>query len=162
MKPPLALLCSLVLMLAFAVSTRAQTSPASSKPATKKAAPAKKAEAPPPKIDGIEISRGERGFLGVQMIEGNFKISFYDPNKKPVAADVARAVLRWDPKYKVGKEQVVLNRSDDGKSLVSPRNIRPPYNFKLIVTLIKEATDPDAGAAETVEGNETYVIDFRG
>lgn len=124
----------------------------------KKAEAAKKAESgkkEEPKIKGVVVPRGERGFLGVEMVEGTFKIAFYDAKKKPVEPDVTRAALRWDPKYKVGQERLVLNLDADGKSLSSPRIIRPPYNFKLFITLIKEAT-----AKEEPVG-ETHVIDFR-
>ncbi|MBL9201829.1 MAG: hypothetical protein JNL39_15065 [Opitutaceae bacterium] len=130
------------------------------------AAPAKKGDAAkkgegkapePAKIEGMEVARRGGGYLGVAMVGGTFKISFYDAKKKPVTADVARAVLRWDPKYKVGSERVVLNRTEDGKALASPRNIRPPYLFKLYITLLK-----DAAEGEVAEGaGETHVIDFR-
>ena len=137
--------------------------PTTTKAATEKTAPkktdgVKKAEPPKkeePKIEGVEVPRGEKGFLGVQIVNGAFKISFYDAKKKPAAVDVARAVLRWDPKYKVGQERVVLNVDSDGKSLSSPKPIRPPYNFKLFITLIKEATEKEDNVGET------YVIDFR-
>lgn len=122
--------------------------------AAKKSEPASKAEAP--KIDGMEVARAGGGFLGVQIVGATFKISFYDAQKKPVAPDVARAALRWDPKYKVGKESVVLNLSEDQKSLSSPRNIRPPYQFKLFITLLKETSASEEAAGETL------VIDFRG
>jgi hypothetical protein len=109
----------------------------------------------PAKIEGVEIARGEgKGYLGVQIVNSTFKINFYDAKKKPVAPDVARAALRWDPKYKVGEERVILNPSE--KSLASPKNIRPPYNFKLFITLFKE---PAEGADPVV--SENYVIDFR-
>lgn len=113
-----------------------------------------KKEEPPAKIDGIEIPRGEKGYLGIQIVNSTFKLSFYDAKKKPIAPDVARAALRWDPKYKVGEERVILN--PDEKSLTSPKNIRPPYNFKLFITLFKapaEGADPVA--------TENYTIDFR-
>jgi len=122
-------------------------------------APGKKAEPPsaeePATIEGMEVSRGERGFMGVQIVNGTFKIAFYDAKKKLIAPDVVRAALWWDPKYKVGRERVVLNLSGDGKSLSSPRAIRPPYNFKLFITLIKESTEAEDAAGET------HVIDFR-
>jgi hypothetical protein len=101
------------------------------------------------------VSRGERGFLGVEIVAGSFKITFYDAKKKPIAPDVSRAALRWDAKYKVGQERLVLNPDADGKSLSSPKTIRPPYNFKLFVTLIKEATE----GADPV--GETHVVDFK-
>ena len=120
--------------------------------AAKKGEPEKKEE---PKIKGITVARGERGFLGVEIVNGAFKITFYDAKKKPVEPDVARAVLRWDPKYKVGQERIVLNPDADGKSLSAPRTIRPPYNFKLFITLIKEPSEKEDPVGET------HVIDFR-
>ncbi len=111
-----------------------------------------------PKIEGMEVARTGGGFIGVAITGSTFKISFYDAKKKPVAADVGRALLRWDPKYKVGAERVVLNRTDDGMALASAKNIRPPYLFKLYITLLKSAAEGDA--ADTA--GETYVIDFRG
>ncbi len=122
-------------------------------------APAKKAEAPP-KIEGMEIARGAKGFLGLQLVGGTFKLSFYDLKKKPVAPDVARAMLRWDPKGKVGQERLVLNR--DGLALSSPRPVKPPYAFKLFITLIPEGGATGDGAEAAAPAGETIVVDFRG
>lgn len=123
------------------------------KQAPKKKEEKKKEE---PKIKGIVVPRGERGFLGVEMVNGAFKITFYDAKKKPVAPDVARAALRWDPKYKIGQERLVLNPDADGTSLSNPKTIRPPYVFKLFITLLKDASEKEEAVAET------HVIDFRG
>ncbi len=121
---------------------------------------AKKADAPkteaPPQIEGIVVPRGALGFMGVEIVNSTFKISFYDAKKKPTKADVTRALLRWDPKYKAGSERLLLSVSEDGKSLTSPRNIRPPYLFKLFITLMKDGAEGEDGAGET------HVIDFRG
>lgn len=150
MKTTAALLCLLVL----AGSVAAQDAPAPAKAAPKNGEPAK-AE-PAPVIEGIVVPRGALGFMGVQIVNSTFKISFYDAKRKPAKADVTRALLRWDPKYKKGSERVVLNVSEDGKSLSSPRDIRPPYLFKLFITLLK-----DGAEGEDASG-ETHVIDFRG
>ncbi len=125
---------------------------ADAKAATK--APAKPEEKPG-KIDGMEIPRGAKGFLGIEVKDGMFKLSFYDAKKKPVAADMDRAALRWDAKYKVGEERLVLTPGPDGKALTAGKNIRPPYNFKLFITLIREAKDGQDAV------NESHVIDFR-
>ncbi len=132
------------------------TLPAKNAPAAKApAAKTVKKEEPPPKIEGITSPRG-KNFLGIQIVNGTFKRSFYDEKKKPMAADVSRAVLRWDPKYKVGKERLLLGVGEDGKSLSSPKNIRPPYNFKLYITLLKDVSEAEDPAGET------FVIDFTG
>ena len=138
-----------------APGTGKAAAPAAGTKAADKAGKEKKEE-PPPKIEGMEIARGgDKGFLGVQIVNATFKINFYDAKKKPMAPDVARAALRWDPKYKIGEERVILNPAE--KALTSPRNIRPPYNFKLFITFFKE---PAEGADAVV--SENYTIDFRG
>ena len=158
MKTTLALLAVLGLML----SAAAQSAPSGKAAPDSKAAPGKadsdgkagkKDEAP--KIEGMEIARGNRGYLGLQIVNGAFKMSFYDAKKKPTAPDVARALLRWDAKYKVGQERLVLNPGGDGTSLAAPKTIRPPYNFKLFITLVKDATENEEPVGET------HVIDFR-
>ena len=120
--------------------------------AAKKAEPKKKEE---PKIEGIVVSRGERGFMGVELVGGAFKITFYDKTKKPMEPDVIRAALRWDAKYKLGQERLVLNPTGDGKSLSNPKTIRGPHNFKLFITLVKEPTEKEDPAGEI------HVIDFK-
>ena len=146
MRTLLALLMAVMLVGALGAQT----------PAPKKAAPgaAKKAkkEEPPPKIEGQEIARKDGGFMGLLVADGKFKLSFYDKEKKPVPPDVGSAVLRWTPNYKSGDERVLLTPGGEN-ILTSERVIRPPYNFKLLMTLLR-----DAAAAETPE---TYVVDFR-
>jgi hypothetical protein len=119
---------------------------------TPKNEPAKKPE-PPAVIEGMTIPRGT-GFLGIAIVDSTFRLSFYDAEKKPVAPDVARAALRWPVKYQPGDERTVLNLASDGKSLASAFVVRPPYFFKLFITLIAEDAPSGAG--------ETFVVDFRG
>lgn len=148
------ILLAVLLALGLGAMAAAQTpkkAPAAKSPTEK--AGAKKEE---PKIEGVEVLRGERGFLGVQIVNGTFKLNFYDKAKKPTEPDVARAALRWDPKYKVGEERVVLNPTGDGKSLSSPKVIRPPHQFKLYITLIKEAIGEGQSPV-----SESFVIDFK-
>lgn len=116
--------------------------------AKKKAGKAK--EEPPPKIDGLEISRGDRGFLGIK-VDGGFRVNFYGRDRKPIAPDVDRIVLRWPVHYQPNDERATLTPAADGKGMVSPKLVRPPYRFKLYVTLLKDAAPADA---------ETYVVDF--
>lgn len=143
-----------LILLAVLLAAGAQAAPAN---AAAKAQPAAAKVEEPPKIEGMEVARAGGGFLGVAITGGTFKISFYDAKRKPAQADVARALLRWDPKYKQGSERVVLTLGADGKSLASAKTIRPPYAFKLFITLLKDA----AGSEETAAG-EVLVIDFRG
>lgn len=146
--------------LAFATAALAQSSPPSSsklridldqpaaptKVAPKKEEPkkddGKKKEADTPKIEGIEIPHG-KGFMGIQLVNSTFKLSFYDEKKKPTAPDVTRAALRWDVKYQPTPERTVLN-PDGGTALTSGKVVKPPYTFKLNITLIKGEGDDAA------------------
>jgi hypothetical protein len=115
----------------------------------KKMGDAKKKEEPPAKIEGIEIARGT-GFMGIQLVGGTFKLSFYDAKKKPVAPDVTRASLSWKVRYQSLPERTVLN--PDGNALTSAKVVKPPYSFSLAITLIKG--DGDAAATEN------FAVDF--
>jgi hypothetical protein len=112
-------------------------------------APDKKQEEP--KIPGLTIVRAKGGFLGLVVENSNFKLSFYDGKKKPVPVDVTRATARWPVHYTVYDERTVLNPSADGMALTSTKFVRPPYQFKLYLTLITEGSS---------EAPEDYVIDF--
>lgn len=147
MKSPV---CLLLLALALVLPAGAAT-PASS--AAKKA-PAEKKAAEKPKIEGQEVARGD-GFLGIQILNSNLRIAFYDAKRQPVAADLDRIVARWDPKYKVGEERVVLLPDGEGKVFTAGRAIRPPYQFKLFLTLVREAKPGREPLTETL------VVDFR-
>ena len=119
--------------------------------------PAKKPEAkkpdPVPTIEGITLERGSR-FLGIAVVDGNFRLSFYDEKKNPVAPDVSHAALRWPVKYQPMEERTVLNPAADGLSLTSPKIVRPPLIFKLYIALANPA-------GSEIQG-ETFVVDFRG
>lgn len=156
-----------VATLAFTAALLAQSSPPSSgglridldKPAEpaqpaprkddRKKDDTKKKEEPPAKIEGIEIPRGD-GFMGIQLVGGTFKLSFYDAKKKPVAPDVTRASLRWKVRYQSLPEQTVLN--PDGNALTSAKVVKPPYTFSLSITLIKGEGDTAA--------TENFTVDF--
>jgi len=122
--------------------------PLLAKPPVKSApAPAKQEEiakpegdAPEATIPGISAPRAKGGFIGIEVDDSGFKLSFYDKDKKPVECDVARATARWRPSYKIGEEHRVLNPSGDGKTLTSTP-VRPPYNFRFALVLLNENGD---------------------
>jgi hypothetical protein len=122
-------------------------------PATKASPPAKQKE-PAREVDGFAIVRRNGGFLGVK-VEGNtFRVTFYDKDKKPVVADVAAIALRWPVQYQPNPERTLLKPNGDGKTLTSDKVVRPPFQFKLYLTLLK-TTEPGGDA-----GDETYTVDF--
>jgi hypothetical protein len=150
----------LTMALTLAVAAFAQSAPPSSnklridldEPTAKKETPKKvetkkddgekKADDEMGKIEGIEIPHG-KGFMGLQLVNSTFKLSFYDAKKKPTAPDVTRAALRWDVKYQPAPERAVLN-PDGGTALTSAKVVKPPYTFKLNITLIKGEGDDAA------------------
>jgi hypothetical protein len=147
-------LLAFLAFLGLTLSMPAQTYP-SGKAAPKAGAKgSKKDEKEEPKIEGIEIPRANKTYLGLQIVNGAFKMTFYDKDKKPVPPDVARAALRWDAKYKVGQERLILNPGGDPNSLINTKPVRPPYTFKLFITLLKDGTDGDNPVGES------FVIDF--
>lgn len=85
----------------------------------------------------------------MEIVDGKFKMSFYDAKKKPVPADVARAAAYWRSNKKVSEEHTVLNPSGDGKSLIGASYVRPPV-FKVFFTLLNEEGT----------GVETYALDM--
>jgi hypothetical protein len=117
---------------------------------------AKKKEEEMGKTEGMEIARANGGFLGVRLVDGAWRVTFYNAKRKPVPPDVARMALRWDAKYKLGEERVVLNPGGDANSMTHPKIVRPPLTFKLFITLL--ASSPDG----TDAASENYNLDFRG
>jgi hypothetical protein len=142
--------------LGAAIPLVAQKAPASgtTKPGAGKgatAAPGAKTE-PEPKIEGIVLNRPKGGYLGLTLDGGCFKLSFYDAKKKPAKVDVARATARWPVRYKAGDEHTVLLPAGAGTALTSAYHVRPPYAFKLYLSLFAASGD---------NAVESYVIDFR-
>ena len=120
------------------------------------------ADAPPPDgapakadevgtVAGTAIARDKGGWIGVEIKGSNFVLTFYNEKKKPTPADVSSAVLWWPVHYQPNAERVELVPGDDPAVFSSPRVIRPPYSFKLHITLLNGAKQDDV---------ESYVVDF--
>jgi hypothetical protein len=148
------------LLMAASIGTvvplAAQTAP--KKPAAGSAKPAP-APAPAPDeteaepvLPGSVIARPGGGFLSLSLEGVNFKLTFHDAKKKPVPADAVRATVRWNPVNKTGDLRSVLNPGGSDNALVGNVPVRPPYVFKVYLTLI----GPDDKAMES------HVVDFRG
>jgi hypothetical protein len=113
-------------------------------------APGKTAE--PAKIAGMVIARPAKGFIGLEVAGGNFRLTFYDENREPVAPAAVKAVLRWTPTNRTGAEFYALEPSADGKVLMSPKTVRPPYQFKMFLSLFAAGADAPF---------ESHTVDFR-
>lgn len=114
----------------------------------------KKEEEKEGKITGQTIARANGTFLGLEVVGGNFKLSFYDKKKKPMAVDMDRASFRWVIPGKADNERAVLTPGGDGKSMTAGKYVKPPYNFKVFIALVK-------GEGENAH-TESFTVDFRG
>jgi hypothetical protein len=137
----------------------AKVTPAPGKGTPAKAAPAKKQEKKEeelPKIPGTVITRANGNKLGLEVVDGKFKLTFYDKKHKPMAIDVTRANARW-PNTRSGTPsdyRTVLNGS--GTTLVGARPVFPPLTFTVYLTLLQGAEGEEAKAVES------YVVPFKG
>ena len=91
------------------------------------------------KITGVEITRANGTWLGLEVVGGNFVLSFYNAKKKPMAPDVSRANARWPNPRALGPNQTVLNAS--GNALVGSKPVVPPYTFNVFLTLLNGEGD---------------------
>lgn len=92
------------------------------------------------------------GWLSLSLAGGTFRLGFYDANKRPVDMPFIRATARWNSTLRTSEQRLVLNPSGDGKTLKGNKPVKPPYVFKVYLTLMN--ADDSVGAS--------YVIDFRG
>lgn len=138
---------------------RPSTPTAPAKKETAPAASAKKADAkkeneketPPPPMEGIVVARGERGYIGIAVVNGTFVIKFYDDKKRAKTPDVAQVALRWEPKNRSIIERTLLTPA--GANIVtSSKVVLAPFNFQLYITMLG-----DGGAAT----GENHVITFQ-
>ena len=125
--------------------------PAKPAPAVQGGTAKPEGEEPEATIPGVSAPRANGGFIGITVDASGFKLAFYDSKKKPVDCDVAHAAAHWKAHYTVVEQHCILNPSGDGKTLTSPP-VRPPYNFKLYLTLLSE----DDTAIQT------FTLDIRG
>ena len=141
-----------------AIEVAAPKAPAAKATATTpaKTTPAKKEEKKKeelPKIPGTVINRPNGTFLGLEVVGGNFKLTFYDKKHKPMAVDVTRATARWPNPRAPGDNRTVLNGSST--ALVGAKPVIPPYNFNVFLTLL-------AGEGEEAKAVENYTVAFKG
>jgi hypothetical protein len=108
-----------------------------------------------PKIPGTVINRPNGNFLSLEVVGGNFKLSFYDKKHKLMTVDVTRATARWPNKRSATPSEfrTVLNGS--GTALVGAKPVLPPFNFTVFLTLL----DGEGDGAKAVE---TYQVAFGG
>jgi hypothetical protein len=110
--------------------------------------------APEPTIPGQTIARANGTYLGLQVIGGNFVLSFYDKKKKPMAPDVSRVLARWpNLRSAQGDNRAVLNPS--GNALVGNKPVVAPFNFILRLTFL-------VGDGDDAQVVENLTVPFHG
>lgn len=130
--------------------------PAATKPAkpTDKGKTEKK-EKEEPKIPGQVLERGDGTYLSIGLEGANYKLSFYDAEKKQMKPNVARATVRWPNVRGPGDYRTVLNPAADGMALIGAKPVVPPYNFNLYLTLLE-------GEGDNAKAVGTFVVKFSG
>ena len=117
------------------------------------AAPTPPADEKEGTISGLAIPRNKGGWLGVEIKDGKFRITFYNDKKKPVPADRASAVLRWPVHYQPNSERTELLPTDDPAVLGSDYPVKAPYVFHQLHIVLM-----NPGGADL----EAYDKDFSG
>ncbi len=133
---------ALGLGLAAGLSAQYAPMPAPSRPGGKET---KKAAASEEPIKGVAVARKDGRWLGLAIEDGNFKLRFYNKDKKPEKSDAAGAAVRWTAVNRKGEQHAGLAPAGDGLMLTSSLVVTPPFNFKAYVTLL----DPAGQAGES-------------
>lgn len=92
-------------------------------------------EKPEGEIEGITIARPDGRWLGLTMEGPRLFLTFYDKEKHPEIPDVASVTVRLLFASR-NPERGVMSPTPDGQRLTFIRPIRPPWNFKIFLTLI--------------------------
>ena len=105
------------------------------------AVPGKQIELQPelPKT-GVNLARDDGGWSNVVVDDHGFVVSFFDDRKMQVAADVHHGLARFFYAAK-SRDRTVLTRSADGRTLVSPGNVKGPWVFRVHLALFDEGPD---------------------
>jgi hypothetical protein len=113
------------------------------------------------KIPGAAVHRHNGTWLGIQLTAGNFRVTFYDKNRIPMAADATGVILSWTtPKtgtHAPPPTSTQLSPLTDISSVFTNSYYVPysrPINLKVMLTV--PASDPSALSPAT----EAYNVKF--
>jgi hypothetical protein len=97
-------------------------------------------------IAGTPIKRSQGdGWLGLELNDSTFKVTFYNAKKKPIPADASSIAMRWTVHYQPNDERTLLVPSGDPAVMTSPYYVRAPHSFPLHIVLL---FDGKPGASE--------------
>jgi hypothetical protein len=100
-------------------------------------------------ISGLPIQRSQGGWLGIEIKDNSFVLTFYNAKKKPTPADKTGAALRWAVHYQPNDERTELTPTGDPAVFSSQYAVKPPHTFILHIALLSDSKDV-----------ETYVVNF--
>ena len=103
-------------------------------------------------VSGFPIERANGGWLGIEIKDNCFRVTFYNAKKKPTPAETPGIVMRWPVRYQPNDERTELVPTDDPAVLGSAYPVRAPHTFILHVILL----DPGKKDSDL----ETYVVNF--
>jgi hypothetical protein len=64
-------------------------------------------------IAGTPIQRPQGGWLGIELKDNSFVLTFYNAKKKPTPADKTGAALRWAVHYQPNDERTEITPTGD-------------------------------------------------
>jgi hypothetical protein len=97
---------------------------------------------------GVNRERPQGGWINVGPQGTRLVVKFFDKEKKPMAPDVARGLVRVKYSSK-SPEQAVLTQAGD--TLATPATIRPPHNYLVILSLF---------VGDGSEASESYTFKY--
>lgn len=101
---------------------------------------------------GVNLAREGGGWLNVSVQSDRFVISFFNDQKEPVPANVQHGLVRYSP-VSLESQRTPLDLSADGKTMISPINVRAPHAFRVNLALYNDGPGDAA---------ETYAFFYRG
>lgn len=88
---------------------------------------------------GAWIEHGD-GWLNLLVEENRFQLHFLDENKEPVKPDAVRAVVHYSSRTVREQQTTALlpvePKEDEEVYFTSPRFIRPPFHYQVLLVLM--------------------------
>lgn len=110
---------------------------------------------------GVWIDRPDGTQLNLLVADQNFELHFYDEEDQPVDSDAAQAILHCTSRVVRSRETLALlpAEKEEKTILTSPRVIRPPYQFDILLVLNFDAEGKKPESHHVVFMQEAEPID---
>lgn len=86
---------------------------------------------------GIWINRADGGKMNLLVENNNFELHFYNEEQEQVEPDAAQAIVHYTSRVIQARETLALlpAQKKEHVILTSPRSIRPPYQYEVLLVL---------------------------